>query len=321
MLIVCFEDTRVEQLRPITLARPAYRISCAGFRLLDWLQTLLDELPKAELAVHIRTHLRELGRQSDQVGAPEISADQPLLLVNARLAPTVENYQRLRKAAHSGSGDNPAATSTCAFDVEDGSLLWCLDQARVDGQGELESLDGVIERVTEAAFAEGDGQRPPLQHQADVEVFRRPHDVVAIHMRNMAASVQAKIDAGSYRQLQDGLFVGDGVTIGNYASIDTSDGPILLESGVDVGPFCYLSGPVFAGAKTRVIEHSSLKDGVSLGHTVKIGGEVEASVIEPYSNKQHHGFLGHSYLGSWINLGAGTCNSDLKNTYGKINVD
>ena len=69
-----------------------------------------------------------------------------------------------------------------------------------------------------------------------------------------------------------------------------------------------------------MIEHAALKDGVSLGHTVKIGGEVEASVIEPYTNKQHHGFLGHSYLGSWINLGAGTCNSDLKNTYGKINI-
>jgi glucose-1-phosphate thymidylyltransferase len=54
---------------------------------------------------------------------------------------------------------------------------------------------------------------------------------------------------------------------------------------------------------------------------VKIGGEVEASIIEPYSNKQHHGFLGHSYLGSWINLGAGTCNSDLKNTYGKVKMD
>jgi glucose-1-phosphate thymidylyltransferase len=60
---------------------------------------------------------------------------------------------------------------------------------------------------------------------------------------------------------------------------------------------------------------------VSIGHTTKIGGEVEASVIEPYTNKQHHGFLGHSYLGSWINLGAGTCNSDLKNTYGMVNVE
>ena len=43
--------------------------------------------------------------------------------------------------------------------------------------------------------------------------------------------------------------------------------------------------------------------------------------MEPYTNKQHHGFLGHSYLGSWINLGAGTCNSDLKNTYGIVNME
>ena len=52
-----------------------------------------------------------------------------------------------------------------------------------------------------------------------------------------------------------------------------------------------------------------------------IGGEVEASIVEPYTNKQHHGFLGHSYLGSWINLGAGTSNSDLKNTYGNVKME
>jgi glucose-1-phosphate thymidylyltransferase len=60
---------------------------------------------------------------------------------------------------------------------------------------------------------------------------------------------------------------------------------------------------------------------VTLAHTTKIGGEVEASIVEPFTNKQHHGFLGHSYLGSWINLGAGTCNSDLKNTYGTVNME
>ncbi len=70
-----------------------------------------------------------------------------------------------------------------------------------------------------------------------------------------------------------------------------------------------------------MLEHAALKDGVAIGHTAKIGGEVEASIVEPYTNKQHHGFLGHSYLGSWINLGAGTCNSDLKNTYGQVNME
>jgi UDP-N-acetylglucosamine diphosphorylase / glucose-1-phosphate thymidylyltransferase / UDP-N-acetylgalactosamine diphosphorylase / glucosamine-1-phosphate N-acetyltransferase / galactosamine-1-phosphate N-acetyltransferase len=75
------------------------------------------------------------------------------------------------------------------------------------------------------------------------------------------------------------------------------------------------------GEKARLIEHTAAKDCVALGHTTKIGGEVEGSIIEPYTNKQHHGFLGHSYLGSWVNLGAGTCNSDLKNTYGSVNME
>ncbi|MCX7038784.1 MAG: glucose-1-phosphate thymidylyltransferase, partial [Spirochaetes bacterium] len=60
---------------------------------------------------------------------------------------------------------------------------------------------------------------------------------------------------------------------------------------------------------------------VSIGERCKIGGEIEASVIEGYTNKQHHGFLGHSYVGSWVNLGAGTSNSDLKNTYGEVRLE
>ena len=101
--------------------------------------------------------------------------------------------------------------------------------------------------------------------------------------------------------------------------VDTSEGPILLSEKVQVGPFCYLSGPVFVGAGTRVIEHAALKGRCIPGHTVKIGGEVEASIIEPYTNKQHHGFLGQlpwQLDQPWC----GTCNSDLKNTYGKINI-
>jgi glucose-1-phosphate thymidylyltransferase len=111
------------------------------------------------------------------------------------------------------------------------------------------------------------------------------------------------------------------VTLGDHLVIDSSKGPIVIESQAKIGPFCYLAGPVHIGRAARINEHAALKDAVALGHTTKVGGEVEASVIEPYSNKQHHGFLGHSYLGSWINLGAGTCNSDLKNTYGTINME
>jgi glucose-1-phosphate thymidylyltransferase len=104
-------------------------------------------------------------------------------------------------------------------------------------------------------------------------------------------------------------------------AVDATAGPIVLEEGVAIGPLCYLKGPIYVERRARIVEHAVLKDCVSVGRASKVGGEVEASIIEPYTNKQHHGFLGHSYLGSWVNLGAGTCNSDLKNTYGDVSAD
>ncbi len=124
-----------------------------------------------------------------------------------------------------------------------------------------------------------------------------------------------------YREVREGVFVAENVTLGEHLVTDTTKGPIVIDHDAVVGPFCFLRGPVYIGPKARVNEHAALKDCVSLGHNIKVGGEVEGSIIEPYSNKQHHGFLGHSYVGSWVNLGAGTSNSDLKNTYGTVNMD
>ncbi len=116
----------------------------------------------------------------------------------------------------------------------------------------------------------------------------------------------------------EGVFVGQDVSLPQTAVFHAEDGPIVLDDGVRVLDFCYFSGPVYVGPGSRIIERSSVKEFTSIGHTCKIGGEVEASSIEPYTNKQHHGFLGHAYVGSWVNMGAGTSNSDLKNTYGEV---
>jgi glucose-1-phosphate thymidylyltransferase len=140
-------------------------------------------------------------------------------------------------------------------------------------------------------------------------------------MRIINDSLLHRIASGKYTQQKDGLFLAPGARLGDYVLTETQSGPIVIDNDAYVGPYTLLRGPVFIGAKTKILEHAAIKDAVSLGHTTKIGGEVEAAVVEPYSNKQHHGFLGHSYLGSWINLGAGTCNSDLKNTYGAVNME
>jgi glucose-1-phosphate thymidylyltransferase len=140
-------------------------------------------------------------------------------------------------------------------------------------------------------------------------------------MRILVENLEQRITSGNYREVADGVFAAERVKLGQYVVTDTDAGPVVIDEGASIGPYVLLRGPAYLGPRVKVIEHAAIKDAVSVGHTVKIGGEVEASVIEPYSNKQHHGFLGHSYLGSWINLGAGTCNSDLKNTYGAVKMD
>jgi len=89
---------------------------------------------------------------------------------------------------------------------------------------------------------------------------------------------------------------------------------------VTVMPNSYLEGPLYIGDYSLVKASAKIYHGTSIGPHCKVGGEVENSIIHSYSNKQHEGFLGHAYLGSWINIGADTNNSDLKNTYGSVKV-
>ena len=116
------------------------------------------------------------------------------------------------------------------------------------------------------------------------------------------------------------LTIGEGTAIGPGVAIDTEPGPVWIGSGVTIKPNATIEGPCVIGDRCLIQPHAQIHDGVTLGPWCKIGGEVEASIVQGYSNKQHLGFLGHSYLGEWINLGAGCTTSDLKNTYGEVSV-
>jgi UDP-N-acetylglucosamine diphosphorylase/glucosamine-1-phosphate N-acetyltransferase len=99
---------------------------------------------------------------------------------------------------------------------------------------------------------------------------------------------------------------------------DTTAGPILLCAGAYVQAFTRLVGPLYVG------EHSILTTdriaASSIGDTCKVHGEMSNTIIVGHSNKGHDGFVGHSMLGRWVNLGAGTITSNLKNTYGPVQL-
>jgi glucose-1-phosphate thymidylyltransferase len=302
MGIVVFEDEAVAKLHPIATGKPAYDVTCGGYRLIDWLKKLDTPLHGV-----VREHLVELQKHD----YPELAGHEPepgrsTTLVNARLVPSpsvFRSLQRLLEDERAGvvcHGDNvaaarlPAGAPVPPAKLQTGSLADYFSYAGVPSLGELDY---------------------------DLPLIRYPHEVIRYHLEVIRESLEYRIRQGGLKEIADGVFAAPDARLGPYAVTDTGDGPIVLEPQASVGPYCYLNGPAWLGAQCKVKEHAAVKDAVVLGHTTKIGGEIEASIVEPYTNKQHHGFLGHSYLGSWINLGAGTCNSDLKNTYGTVNME
>jgi UDP-N-acetylglucosamine diphosphorylase/glucosamine-1-phosphate N-acetyltransferase len=109
------------------------------------------------------------------------------------------------------------------------------------------------------------------------------------------------------------------VRIGPCAVVDASTGPIILDSGAEIEPFTRLSGPAYVGRSTQLLG-GKVMGPCAFGPGCKISGEIEASIVQGFSNKAHDGYFGHGFLGEWVNLGAMTTNSDLKNTYGTVRV-
>jgi NDP-sugar pyrophosphorylase family protein len=116
-----------------------------------------------------------------------------------------------------------------------------------------------------------------------------------------------------------GIGIDDDASVHPTAIIDTSNGPVIIMEGAEVGPYSVLKGPV-AVCRSAIIKPHSVISSCVIGPWSKVSGEITSSVIHGYSNKQHSGFLGHSYIGEWVNLGADTTTSNLKSTYGTIRV-
>lgn len=104
-----------------------------------------------------------------------------------------------------------------------------------------------------------------------------------------------------------------------FVVLDARRGPISIEAGASVQPFTRIEGPCHIGQGTQLFR-AHVKEGSTIGPYCRVGGEIEASILHGYANKYHEGFLGHSYVCPWTNLGALTTNSDLKSDYSPVTV-
>jgi glucose-1-phosphate thymidylyltransferase len=297
--IVLFEDHRLEDMTPICLTRPAFGVRCACFTLHE----IASSIAGAGSPVHwiVRGHLQKTTAQ--QYPRPPIDAGSALFFLNASVAPDVRYSERIRQLWDKGAPFvATAGERVSAALVPAGAPL-----------PEPLTSENITPWLLEMKL--------PLMEEELFHTFDHQYEVVKYLQPLFAENVAFRIKGGGYREVSPKVYAAENVSIAETAVFRTREGPIVLEKDVEVSDFAYMVGPVHVGARTRVIERASLKEHVCIGETCKIGGEVEASVIESYTNKQHHGFLGHSWVGSWVNLGAGTSTSDLKNSYGEVRLE
>ena len=117
---------------------------------------------------------------------------------------------------------------------------------------------------------------------------------------------------------KDNIILSKGAYLAPGAVIDATDGPVFIGENSRVDSHATIYGPCFVDHDSRIL--AGKVSGSSIGAVCRVGGEVEESVFQSYDNKYHDGFIGHSYVGSWVNFGAMTTNSDLKNNYSNIKV-
>lgn len=134
-----------------------------------------------------------------------------------------------------------------------------------------------------------------------------------------AAGPADPVPPGSIVLGDPALVLSRGALVEPGVVFDTRGGAVVLEAGVEVRNGSRLEGPLYAAERSRVL--GGLVRCSVLGPRTNVRGEVSNTVFLGYANKSHDGFVGHSVLGHWVNLGAGTTTSNLKNTYGEVSLD
>lgn len=294
--IVLFEDHHLGDMDPVTLTRPAFAVTCACYTLHDIAAGVTRDVGWV-----VRDHLQKTTAQ--RFPQPPLSEEAPRLFLNASIVPDVRYAERIRQLAEEARPFVATAGSRISA-----ALL----PAGTKGPSPL-TAENVTPWLLELKL--------PLLEEECFRTLDHQFEVIKYLEPLFAENIGYRIRAGAYREVAPGVYAAENVSFAGSAVFHTREGPIVLERDVEVSDFAYLVGPLHVGARTRIIERASLKEHVCVGETCKIGGEVEASIIESFTNKQHHGFLGHSWVGSWVNLGAGTSNSDLKNTYGEVRLE
>ena len=279
--IVIFEDDAARRFEPLALTRPLSELRCG---ILTQRQALESELDARTTRLQVRSFLAEVASELVQA---DPDAEEALFL-NARTF--------VREGLAAAVGSLAPGQSLC------------------DGHGNVVASRGPVEHA-----------QPIVQtwptHEYPWHLFERNAELIIDqtrfmrHLQLLRGSLPGVHVVGGFPVL-----AADDVVVQPMVVLDATAGPVVLDRGAVVMSGSVLQGPTYVGVGSTIKMGARIYHGTTIGPNCKVGGEVEETIFLGHSNKQHDGFLGHSLVGEWCNLGANTTNSDLKNNYGPVRV-
>ncbi len=219
--------------------------------------------------------------------------------------------------------------------AEDAGLIQSLQlgQALVTEDGHL--LAACLSGVDAWKLAEQGGWRAPgaaTPRRVPARLLiERPWHILDRLEKTLAGDLIAtpveKVSDGAQGQFRGAViygghpvFIAPDADIMPMAIINTRQGPVVVDSKAQIGSLAVLEGPCYVGPESVVAFHSSIRPNTVIGPGCKVAGEISHSILHGFSNKAHHGYMGMGLLGEWVNLGAATNVSNLKNTYGQVRM-
>jgi len=327
MKICIYEDEGYKWFGPLTDTRAVWNLRCGALTFGEKIQRHFKSFP---IYYYVRSALYKLCIENgidEQRLNPE-TKDEQWLFINGRVILSKQSVTKIletkqdavftvnnRLAAVKLSNDNLKLFKSQSDDPIDSALLHSLESTEI----EAALIEFPWQLVSSAAE----------QISADLELVEFEKQGEPERKRWIGVSVLDKLQIAGDFKVQPGVVINaekhpirieNGVRLGAGVVLDASEGPIWLSRDSKIETGALLMGPVYVGTGSIVRPGARLSDGVCLGDQCRVGGEVSQTIFQGYSNKQHSGYLGTSYIGSWVNLGAATDNSDLKNNYRPISV-
>jgi len=310
MRILFVEPGSADAFSPIALARPVFELLC-GTRSVR--RRVLEILKPDSWGVVVRPHLEDIYRlehpEAHLNDADWISLDDTII-VNGLWIGNPHQLQKL-------SQDNPVLNCN----GETAALFRSPNDSAFDKNNLRESINAVFKTAVETT--DESEQTGTILHYP-WGLIKNNGETINLDFELFQYNQQVSLLPESLLQLltpdeQARTFIDPQAELEPFVSINANNGPVIVEAGVKIQSFTRLEGPCFIGEQTQLFR-ANIREETSIGPVCRIGGEIEGSIIHGFANKYHDGFLGHSYVCSWVNLGALTTNSDLKNDYSNVKI-